>query len=311
MINLPSLNHVKISWLLIIMSIIVVGSIIKNLYISLAEKEMIQSTYKGGYGSFLRYEPSDLERSWLESDHCLHSCQSVLKLYEQIIPILQDPKDSVKNHGKKIFSRFVYGDEVSEVYDWIEPIFGITRSQTFCYDYKRNTTNVESIYDLSYILNSQLEVKSCMIIDYGGSPIYGASRWLFNSGCPIKSIFAIDPAPFNQEYIFENIPDEIIMKYHWMNIKATPTLYRKLVGGTDKVILKIDIDGANFNELEVLQNYISEGYPWLTEVYLEDHVLTEEMLSYWGTYDNKRNTCDSQKLFSSIRHKGHRIHYWV
>jgi hypothetical protein len=251
---------------------------------------------------FLYYESSRLEKLWLKNNWCDDPCSHV---DEDLIAILEEQNNF---NNINFYSRMVYRKNGALIYDYIEPLVGTSRLARYCL----NDSNLNFLLSLDYLHRSKLFYKTCEIFDFGSTPFFGSSSWLWtNLSCEIKDIYAFEITKIDPNIILNWVPHKLRKMFHWWNLKVdSQTLINFFKGDTDLTIIKLDIDDTEV-ELSILKTIVTllTNSKTSCELFFEHHVYNKEMVKHWGNATSSH--CESVDLFKSLRLKGIRSHYWI
>lgn len=286
---------------------------------------------------YISYYSSKLESEWLEllkenkNDCDKKYCKLVKPFRERLEKLQQDIAECKKAVNSKCegddLSYFMYTLENGEVIkEYIEPLFGILRNTfSVC-----NTGIKGDILSKNYLLPSYIFAlqKPIVYIDAGASTFSegsgGASQNFFYEfykkypSVKYKDWFLWESTIENMTKIYEEIPKDIIDKYHYynkpidteMNSKDNPLNYIKKYQNNWYVIFKIDVDTPSV-EIPIF-NYLLEFDDIIpNEFYFEYHFYSPFMMRWWSDVDKNCSLYCATIKFLHLRKKGIRSHAWV
>lgn len=214
----------------------------------------------------------------------------------------------------------------------IEPLVQPLRHPEYC------IRGVKRLMDISYLVHDfgalcrRLSAHSRIVfVDMGaslefggtGSPVLELLRLYRHFGFPMDHIYAYEINPTDPYFVFERVPQDQLLSYHWINVgvSADPThrlnpLYQLLNGFTkdDVVIVKLDIDTPSI-ELPLAQQLLNDTrlHQLVDHFYFEHHVAMKDILApyAWKYHKVQGSFLDSLQLFAGLRQKGIAAHSWV
>ena len=186
------------------------------------------------------------------------------------------------------------------------------------------------IQDFGFMCRKQTITSRNIFIDMGASLNYHQSEDINNNppfylmemfrkfGFPFDHIYAFEVTPIEPEDVYDQLPQEYIHAYHWINLpvstdpesKQNPLqLILKDYNENDMIVVKLDIDTPDVEVSMVQQVLDDERYDSLIDhFYFEHHVHLNEMARTW--VDMKDSVTNSLQLFQRLREKGIASHYW-
>jgi len=214
----------------------------------------------------------------------------------------------------------------------IEPLVQPLRHPEYCVQRPKRLMDISYLVHDFGVLCRRISAHSRFVfIDMGaslqfggsGSPVLELLRLYRHFGFPMDHIYAYEISPTDPSFVFERVPEDQLLSYHWINVgvSADPThrlnpLYQLLNGFTkdDVVIVKLDIDTPSI-ELPLAQQLLNDTrlHQLVDHFYFEHHVAMNDILApYAWKYNQVQGSFhDSLQLFAGLRQKGIAAHSWV
>ena len=175
-----------------------------------------------------------------------------------------------------------------------------------------------------------------MTISYyvGASQSFDVSTQYFacayaQTGIYMDQIYSYEFVEQNPAAWWNSVPSPFMSKLHYINVGILPSLeseynplhlIKSMFEPNDFVAFKLDVDTSDV-EIPILFEILEDPaiYSIIDEFVFELHYNCPVMVRHWGTvsvpagYESRLqlNRVDAFRLFSELRHKGVRAHFWV
>mmetsp|Transcript_47599 Transcript_47599/g.113126 ORF Transcript_47599/g.113126 Transcript_47599/m.113126 type:complete len:431 (-) Transcript_47599:58-1350(-) len=232
-----------------------------------------------------------------------------------------------------VFSRFEYINSCTQEvqYTFIEPLAGVLRHPSTCFDYLKKLRKDWLIVDQWNLHKNDVFDQKFYYYDAGASVwnagAGGASQGWFDSVYANKcanfdGYWMWEMKEHNQTIVMDQVPDFVKPKYHWFNIPAaiqkdhadSPLRHiRETATKEDYVMFKLDID-RNQVEEAIVRELLSdpELMELIDEFFWEHHINMYPMTQAWRrTISENATQRDSIGFFRTLREHGIRAHSWV
>jgi hypothetical protein len=213
---------------------------------------------------------------------------------------------------------------------YIEPLFPPMRHPDFC-DRRSVMSLAYLVHDFGAMCRRLKKTSRIVLFDlgaslefHGGNPMDSPALYLLSLyrkfGLPFDHIYAFEISEKNSQHVFDQIPDEILAAYHWINVgvsadissKNNPwNLLLKNYNEDDLIIIKLDIDTGSI-EVPLAHQLLNDTrfHGLVDQFYFEHHVKLWDIAYAWSD-TMVGSVQESMELFQGLRKKGIPSHFWV
>jgi hypothetical protein len=215
-------------------------------------------------------------------------------------------------------------------FGWIEPLLPPMRHPNFCLEGHTHLMDMSyMVHDFAAMCRRLKSTSRTILVDMGASlefhgsgtqPAVYLTHLYHKFGFHFDHIYAYEVSPIPPQRVFDQVPEDLLSAYHWINVGVESDPESKLnplkllidnYNQDDFIVVKLDIDTSAIEVPLVLQLLTDDRYTHLIdEFYFEHHVFLKELARSWGLSMNG-SLLESLNIFSGLREKGIGAHSWV